>query len=49
MKEEGVEGGVSRDGDSACDGLGAGIESSMTEMRHKVVNQYFVWFVYLLK
>ena len=44
MKEEGVERGVSADGDLAGDGLGerAGIESLMVEMSLKVVNQCFI-------
>ena len=51
MKEEGVEGGVSADVVLAGDGLKkrAGIVSSMAEIRHKVANQYFIWFTRLLK
>ena len=51
MMKEGVEGGVLVGNDSAGDGLGedVGIESSMAEMRPKVVNQYFILFSYLLK
>ena len=37
--------------DPTDDSLGEGvrIESSTADMRSKVINQYFIWFVYLLK
>ena len=46
-----VVGGVSTGEDSTDEGLGegAGMESSMADMRPKVVNQYFIWFAHLLK
>ena len=42
--EKEVEGAISVGNDCAGDGLGEGatIESSMTEMSSKVVNQYFI-------
>ena len=51
MYEERIEGRVSADGDLTGDDLGEGarIESFMAEMRLKAINQYFNWFVYLLK
>ena len=44
-------GGVSTGENLIDDGLGegAGMVSFITEIRPKVVNQYFIWFVHLLK
>ena len=48
---ERVVGGVSIEEDPIDEDLeeGTGMVSSMTEIRSKVVNQYFIWFAHLLK
>ena len=51
MMEEGVVGRVLTGEDPTDKGLreGAGLVSSMADMRSKVVKQYFIWFAHLLK
>ena len=50
MKEEGVVGGVPIGEDPTDEDLGgAGMVSSMADMRPKVMNQFFIWFAHLLK